>query len=125
MFKKLRRVATVKLGGSLIYYLALFYSMTFRLKVVNDAEWIHHLEKGGRVVIGCWHQQFFIGLRLFLRYRKYPTCVMISKSTDGDIASHVAEAAHVFPVRGSSSRNGGPALKEIIARLSQGCIAGH
>ena len=33
MFKKLRRIATVKLGGSLIYYLALIYSMTFRLKV--------------------------------------------------------------------------------------------
>ena len=127
MFKKLRRIATVRLGGSIIYYLALLYSMTFRLKVINDVEWISHLEQGGRVLIGCWHQQFFVGLRLFLRYRKYPTCVMISKSTDGDIVSRVAEAARVFPVRGSSSRNGGPALKETISRLQQGhsCIAGH
>ncbi len=125
MFKKLRKVATVRLGGSIIYYLALIYSMTFRLKVINDAEWINHLEQGGRVLVGCWHQQFFVGLRLFLRYRKYPTCVMISKSTDGDIVARVAEAARVFPVRGSSSRNGGPALKEMIARLKQGCIAGH
>jgi lysophospholipid acyltransferase (LPLAT)-like uncharacterized protein len=125
MFKKLRRIATVRLGGSMIYYLALIYSMTFRLKVINDVEWINHLEQGGRVLICCWHQQFFVGLRLFLRYRKYPTCVMISKSTDGDIVSRVAEAAHVFPVRGSSSRNGGPALKEMISRLQQGCIAGH
>lgn len=127
MFKKLRRVATVKLGGSLIYYLALIYSMTFRLTVVNEAEWRHYVEQGGRILIGCWHQQFFIGLRLFRRYRKYSTCVMISKSTDGDIASRVAEAAKVFPVRGSSSRDGGPAMKELILRLRHGesSIAGH
>lgn len=127
MFKKLRRVATVKLGGSLIYYLALLYSMTFRLKVVNDAEWRNYVEQGGKILLGCWHQQFFIGVRLFRRYRKYPTCVMISKSTDGDIASRVAEAAKVLPVRGSSSRDGGPAMKELILRLQQGksSIAGH
>ncbi len=127
MFKKLRRIATVKLGGSLIYYLALVYSMTFRLTVVHEAEWRNYLEQGGRILLGCWHQQFFIGVRLFRRYRRYPTCVMISKSTDGDIASRVAEAAKVFPVRGSSSRDGGPALKEVILRLQQkeSCIAGH
>ncbi len=125
MFKKLRRIATIKLGGSIIYHLARIYSMTFRLKVVNEAEWLDYLEKGGRVLVCCWHQQFFIGVRLFLRYRKYPTSVMISKSTDGDIASRVAEAAKVFPVRGSSSKNGGPALKEMINRLSSGRLAAH
>lgn len=31
MFKKLRMMATVKAGGSLVYYLALLYSMSFRL----------------------------------------------------------------------------------------------
>jgi len=125
MFKKLRRIATVKVGGSLVYYLALIYSMTFRLKVENDAEWRNYIEQGGRVVIGCWHQQFFIGVRLFRRYVKYKTLVMISKSTDGDIASRVAEAAMAFPVRGSSSRGGGPALKEMITRLRSGKLAVH
>lgn len=125
MFKKLRRIATVKLGGSLVYYLALLYSITFRLKVENDAEWRNHIEQGGRVLIGCWHQQFFIGVRLFRRYVKYKTLVMISKSTDGDIASRVAETAKAFPVRGSSSRGGGPALKEMVSRLRSGKLAVH
>jgi hypothetical protein len=125
MFKKLRRIATVKWGGSLIYCLARIYSMTFRLNVVNDSEWLEYLEKGGKVLVCCWHQQFFIGVRLFLRYRKYPVSVMISKSTDGDIASRVAEAAKVFPVRGSSSKHGGPALREMISRLSSGHLAVH
>ena len=125
MFKKLRKIATVKLGGSLIYYLALLYSMTFRVKVVNETEWRDYVKKGGKVLICCWHQQFFIGVRLFRRYRQYSTSVMISKSTDGDIASRIAEAAKVHPVRGSSSRNAGPALKEMITRLKSGNIAVH
>lgn len=126
MFKKLRKMATVKLGGSIIYYLVLMYSMTFRLKVVNEPQWLDYLEKGGRVLLCCWHQQFFIGVRLILRYRRqYSVSVMISKSTDGDIASRVAESAGVYPVRGSSSRNGGPALKEIISRLKNNRLALH
>ncbi|HLZ18934.1 MAG TPA: lysophospholipid acyltransferase family protein [Smithellaceae bacterium] len=125
MFKKLRKIATVKLVGSLVYYLALIYSMTFRVKVINDHEWIDYVEKGGRVLLCCWHQQFFIAVRLISRYRKYNVSVMISKSTDGDIASRVAESAGVFPVRGSSSRNGGPALKEMISRFKDGRMALH
>lgn len=125
MFKKLRKIATVKLVGSMVYYLALIYSMTFRVKVINDLEWINYVEKGGRVLLCCWHQQFFIAVRLISRYRKYNVSVMISKSTDGDIASRVAESAGVFPVRGSSSRNGGPALKEMISRFKEGRMALH
>ena len=125
MFKKLRRIAAVKLGGSLLYYFARIYTATFRLKIENDSEWIEYLEKGGRVLLCCWHQQFFVGVRVFARYKKYETSVMISKSLDGDIASRVAEAADVYPVRGSSSRNGGPALKEMIRRLNRGCLAVH
>jgi len=125
MFKKLRKIATTKLVGSIIYYLVRLYSMTFRFKVVNDAEWISYLEQGGRVLVCCWHQQFFMGLRLFLRYRKYPASVIVSRSTDGDIAARVVEAAKAFPVRGSSSRGGGPALKGMIARLKQSRLAGH
>lgn len=125
MFKKLRRIATIRLGGNIFYYLVRMYSATFRMKVENEAEWIKYLEQGGRVLICCWHQQFFIGVKLFVRYRKYSASIMISKSTDGDIASRIAEAADVFPVRGSSSRNGGPALKEMIARLNRGCLAIH
>jgi lysophospholipid acyltransferase (LPLAT)-like uncharacterized protein len=125
MFKKLRKIAAVKLGGSLVYYLVRMYSATFRLKVENEAEWIRYLEQGGKVLLCCWHQQFFIGVRLFVRYRKYSASVMISKSTDGDIASRIAEAADVFPVRGSSSRNAGPALKAMITRLSSGQLAVH
>ena len=125
MFKKLRRIAAVKFGGSILYYLVRLYSATIRMKVTNEAEWINYLEQGGRVLICCWHQQFFIGVKLFVRYRKYSASVMISKSLDGDIAARIAESADVFPVRGSSSRNGGPALKEMITRLKRNRLAVH
>lgn len=125
MFKKLRRIATISFVGSVIYYLALIYSMTFRLKLVNEAEWIRYLEGGGRVLLCFWHQQPFIGIRLFRRYRKYFPSVMVSKSTDGDIGARVVEAVGTFPVRGSSSRDGGAAMKEMILRLRQTRFAAH
>ncbi len=125
MFKKIRKIATTKMFGRLIYGLALIYSMTFRVKVVNESQWMDYLEKGGRVLLCCWHQQFFIGVRLIRRYWAYSMTVMISKSTDGEIASRVAESAKIFPVRGSSSRGGGPALKEMINRLRQHRLALH
>jgi lysophospholipid acyltransferase (LPLAT)-like uncharacterized protein len=123
MFKKLRRIATAKFAGLIIYYLTRLYSATFRMKVENESEWLNYLEQGGRVLICCWHQQFFVGVRLFVRYRKYSVSVMVSKSLDGDISTRIAEAADVFPVRGSSSRSGGPALKEMISRLKHGHLA--
>lgn len=125
MFKKLRRIAAVKFGGSILYYLVRMYSATFRLKVENENEWINYIEQGGRVLLCCWHQQFFAGVRLYARYRKYSALVMISKSLDGDIASRIAEATGLCPVRGSSSRNSSPALKEMITRLKCGRLALH
>jgi len=38
MFKKLRKVAVLKLGSSLLRYLVYLYSLTFRLTIVNEKE---------------------------------------------------------------------------------------
>lgn len=50
---------------------------------------------------------------------------MISRSRDGDIIAGVAEKSGWHAVRGSSSRGGGSALKEMVERLRQSRLAGH
>lgn len=117
LLKDTRNLLTTKAAGKFIHFLAWFYSLTFRLKIENEASWLGEIQKGGRILLCVWHQQFFIGVKLFRRYRRYPSCVMISKSLDGEVASRVAEAAGVYPVRGSSSRDGGKAMKEMIDRI--------
>lgn len=77
------------------------------------------------MVIAIWHQQFFSVIRYFQKYRKYKPCIMISQSKDGDIISNIASRCGWTPVRGSSSRGGIGALKNIIKTLRHSRLAVH
>jgi lysophospholipid acyltransferase (LPLAT)-like uncharacterized protein len=124
MFKKYRYLLTDKLQGS-FYHLIRTYSWTFRLRVENEKPWIEYLQNGGRVLLCCWHQQFFSAIRHFKTYAAYHPVLMISQSKDGDIIAKIAEKTGWHTVRGSSSRDGGRALKEMVGCLTRSGLAGH
>ena len=125
MFKKLRKIAGTKSAGAVIYCIARLYCAMLRLKIENENEWFDYLEQGGRVLICGWHQQFFIGIRVFNKYRKYQPALMSSKSLDGQIAGGIAGRAGFHTVWGSSSNSASAALKEMIHRLRDHRMAGH
>ncbi len=106
-------------------WLIRLYSLTFRLTVENERPWLEHLQKGGKVLLCVWHQQFFAAIGHFKSYESFHPSLMISKSNDGDIIARIAKAQGWHPVRGSSSRNGGKAMKEVIERLCESRLAGH
>jgi len=110
---------------TLLCWIIRIYSSTFRLTVENETPWINHLEAGGRVLLCVWHQQFFAAIRYFKIYERYQPSLMISQSHDGDVIARVAIQQGWHPVRGSSSRDGGKALKEIIERLNRFRLAAH
>jgi hypothetical protein len=124
MFKKLRNLATTKLANKIIYWIATCYCATFRLSIVNEESWLKYLDEGGRVLICAWHQQFFSAVRHFKKYAKYHPTLMSSKSHDGEIAAGISRQIGWYPVRGSSSRDGGFALKEMADRLKKYGMAG-
>ena len=124
MLKKYRYTVAGKVQGT-FYHLIRAYSWTFRLQVVNDKPWQEHLRNGGRVLLCCWHQQFFAAIRPFKNYANYHPCLMISQSKDGDIIAEVAEKSGWQTIRGSSSRAGGRALKEMIGHLKKSGLAAH
>jgi lysophospholipid acyltransferase (LPLAT)-like uncharacterized protein len=119
MFKKLRRLATTKFASRIIHWIICSYCSTFRLSIVNEESWLKYLDGGGRVLLGGWHQQFFSIIRYFKKYEKYHPTFMASKSLDGKIATGVGLLMGWHPVRGSSSRDGGFALKEMADRLKK------
>jgi hypothetical protein len=125
MFKKLRNLARTRLVANLVFWILRAYSATFRLRVVNENQWLDYLAQGRRVLLCVWHQQFFPLIRHFKKYEKYHPSLMISKSLDGEIIANVAKRSGWYAVRGSSSRDGGIALKEMAARLRQYGLAGH
>lgn len=124
MLKKYKYALTDKLQNFL-YHLIRAYSWTFRFRVENETPWLEHLKQGGRILLCCWHQQFFSAIRYFKNYAVYNPALMISKSNDGDIIAKIAEKTGWHTVRGSSSRDGGSALRGMIAHLEKYGFAGH
>ena len=125
MFKKLRNIARTGTAGAIIYWIVRLYCATFRLKVENEAQWLDYLEKGGKVLLCGWHQQFFSGIRIFKKYKRYQPGLMSSKSLDGQIAAGIAKRAGCYTVWGSSSNSAGTALKQMIHRLKDHRLALH
>lgn len=107
------------------YHIIRTYSWTWRLHVENEKPWLEYLQNGGRVLLCGWHQQFFAAIRHFKTYATYHPALMISQSKDGDIIAGIAEKSGWHAVRGSSSRNGGRALKVMIDNLNRTGLAAH
>ena len=121
----LKKVVGTQAFHAVLYRFIRVYSSTFRLRIENEQKWLEHLEKGGRVVLCTWHQQFFSAIRHFQTYSRFKPSLMISKSADGELIANVAERSGWHTVRGSSSRDGGTALKEMILHLKRFRLAGH
>ena len=124
MFKKYRYAISGQMQTFLCWFIR-HYSWTFRMTVENEEPWMSHLRGGGRVLLCVWPQQFFAAIRYFKSYESFQPSLMISQSQDGDIIARIARQQGWHSVRGSSSRDGGKALKEIIERLSQTRLAAH
>jgi lysophospholipid acyltransferase (LPLAT)-like uncharacterized protein len=107
------------------YHIIRTYSWTWRLHVENEKPWLEYLQNGGRVLLCGWHQQFFAAIRHFKTYATYHPALMISQSKDGDIIAGIAEKSGWHAVRGSSSRNGGRALKVMIDHMNRSGLAAH
>lgn len=125
MLKKHRYALLSGPMHSALYHVIRLYTNTYRMTVENEREWVDHLEAGGLVLLCAWHQQFFSAIHHFQSYAPYRPSLMISKSKDGDIIARVAEKSGWHAVRGSSSRGGGSALKEMVERLRRSRLAGH
>lgn len=119
------RIVGTKAFRLFLYHFIRLYSSTFRLRVENEKPWMEHLARGGRVVLCTWHQQFFPAIRHFQTYGPFKPALMISQSADGEIIADVARRSGWHAVRGSSSRNGRAALKEMVGRLRESGMAGH
>lgn len=124
MLKRFRYLMIGMIEGS-FYHMIRVYSRTFRLHIENEEPWLEYRRKGGRVLLCAWHQQFFAAIRHFQTYAPYRPALMISQSKDGDIIAGIAEKSGWHAVRGSSSRDGRRALKEMIGQLKLSGLGAH
>jgi lysophospholipid acyltransferase (LPLAT)-like uncharacterized protein len=123
--KKLKFIIYTRAFSGLAYYIIQLYSLTFRLTIKNEAQWMALLGKGQPVLLCTWHQQFFSAIRYFKTYAPHHPGLMISQSKDGDLIAGVANKSGWHTPRGSSSRGGKAALSSMINHLNQYGMGAH
>jgi lysophospholipid acyltransferase (LPLAT)-like uncharacterized protein len=74
------------------------------------------------VIVASWHGRILLGVTYMLRFRPF---IMISRSRDGERIARAIEPLGWRTVRGSSSRGGAEALRELVGLLGPGSLAVH
>ena len=96
---------------------------SYRYEVLNG-EIDSAVYRRGEVPIYCsWHQRWFAGIT-FMPGR-HPIAIMVSQSQDGDFISEMITRLGWHAARGSSSRGGSKALRELVGCLRRGIAVGH
>lgn len=98
-------------------------SATYTIKIIGPEIEKNILKKKQVPIYASWHQRFFPGITLFAARK--PISIMISQSRDGELISKIVNRLGWRPVRGSSSRGGRHALREIKTLIHKGYRVGH
>ena len=86
---------------------------TLRVRHVN----VENLDRTPRYILAFWHRHILLSLHA--KWRK-PTVAIISRSKDGEIVSGVLRHYGAETARGSSTRGGDVALREILRAIQAG-----
>lgn len=99
----------------------LFIGYTSKVKVFHIEYYQQYQSQGKPVVFAFWHENLIPPIFFYYSSLKGKRLVsMVSRSGDGEIIARVLEAFRgMTTVRGSSSRGGATALKEIAEKMKQ------
>jgi lysophospholipid acyltransferase (LPLAT)-like uncharacterized protein len=113
-----------RLAAVLIYGLIRIIAATIRFRL-DDRSGVLGERPGQQYIFSIWHNRLALSLIMYRRYisRGAPgrrLAAMVSASRDGGLLARVLEHFGVEPVRGSSSRRGPQALRELITWSERG-----
>ena len=123
-FKQRRRQLAKHVLPPLVQGLIRLLWKTCRIQVVIGQEHLHELVGTGKPFIPCyWHQQQIFCIRHLLDTAQTSPALklgyLISPSADGDIATTMFGDEGVHIIRGSATRSGAQALREIYLAIRQ------
>ncbi len=110
-----------KLVPVLIYGYVSFVGWTTRQRVLRSDIPINIHKSGQRFIYAFWHQRqaYFTW-----SHRDAQAAVLVSKSNDGEMIARTMELSRIGAVRGSSSRGGASAAREMVEILRSGWDVG-
>ena len=90
---------------------------TCKVSMINEQVFREYASNDTPVVVGTWHRAAIYFLYFFGHFHPM---IMVSQSKDGEILAQYTSAMGAIPARGSSSRGGKEALKQMRHHLSSG-----
>ena len=127
-FKKQRRKLAARIYPPLVWGLIQLIWKTCRIEKVIGGEHLQALLVQSTPCIPCyWHQQQIFCVRYLLDQAavdsRFKLGYLISPSADGDMATQMFGKQGVHIIRGSATRGGAQALREIYQRIRQDGIS--
>lgn len=119
----LKRLTHLRIFSYIGLCIVKIISATYRIRIINPEIEQNILNKGQVPIYASWHQRFFPGITFFATRK--PISIMISRSRDGELIARTVNILGWHPVRGSSSRGGRQALREIMALVDRGYKIAH
>jgi len=113
-----------RLAAALIYALVHALAATLRFRLIDLSGFFSDVPQE-KIIFAIWHNRLSLSLILYRRYvarrdRNRRLVAMVSASRDGGMLAGVLERFGVEPVRGSSSRRGPQALREMVSWSKRG-----
>ncbi len=108
----------VPLAAWLIAAMLVLLRWTTRKELVNDGGLYERWRAGERLIVAFWHEQ----LVLMPCFEWWPprVCIMISQHRDGELIARAVRPLGIEAVRGSSTRGGRGALRQILTAYREG-----
>lgn len=94
---------------------------TLRVKEYPGDFSLIHGKKSQPFIAVFWHSRVLFSAWYF---SFYPSCAIISRHSDGEIAASAVEKLGIRSARGSTTRGGSRALKELLRMIRSGLNAG-
>jgi lysophospholipid acyltransferase (LPLAT)-like uncharacterized protein len=101
------------LGASLVRLLR----ATVRLRHQGDGEMRRLEREGGPFIVAFWHRHLLL---MPYCYRRGKIAILISRHRDGELIARTMERFGFTATRGSSTRGGAAALRELLRRVAAG-----
>jgi hypothetical protein len=108
-----------RLAAAMIYALIRSLAATVRFRMHDASGYFSNLPQE-KLIFAIWHNRLALALILYHRFvarrdRLRHLAAMVSASRDGGLLARILEHFKVLPVRGSSSRRGPQALRELVS----------
>lgn len=109
-----------RLAARLIWLIVRSLAATIRFRLDDRSGYFSGSATKETIIFAVWHNRLGLALMLYEKFvRRFQPdrklAGLVSASKDGGLLARVLELFHIEPVRGSSSRRGAQALRELVA----------